>query len=173
MENQVNSKNLIVNKGLTLGAAMVLFSLVMYATGNLLEPHWSGSLITSVLFIGIVVWGIKSFKSENGGFLSWGQGVKIGVGIAILAGLINVVYTYVLMNFIEPDLMNQMMEVQNQMYIDAGMTEEQIENTNEMSKKFQSPGITAAMGIIAYAIGGFIVSAIGAAIMKKSEENQY
>ncbi|MBT7134606.1 MAG: DUF4199 domain-containing protein, partial [Polaribacter sp.] len=40
MENQVNSKNLIVNKGLTLGAAMVLFSLVMYATGNLLEPHW-------------------------------------------------------------------------------------------------------------------------------------
>jgi hypothetical protein len=130
-------------------------------------------LITSALFIGIVVWGIKSFKSENGGFLSWGQGVKIGVGIAILAGLINVVYTYVLMNFIEPDLMNQMMEVQNQMYIDAGMTEEQIENTNEMSKKFQSPGITAAMGIIAYAIGGFIVSAIGAAIMKKSEENQY
>ena len=52
------------------------------------------------------------------------------------------------------------MEVQNQSYIDQGMTEEQIENANEMSKKFQSPGITAAMGIIAYAIGGFIVSAI-------------
>jgi uncharacterized membrane protein YeaQ/YmgE (transglycosylase-associated protein family) len=29
------------------------------------------------------------------------------------------------------------------------------------------------MGIIAYAIGGFIVSAIAAAIMKKSEEEQY
>ena len=173
MENQVNSKNLIINKGLTLGAAMVLISLVMYATGNLLEPHWSVSLITSALFIGIVVWGIKSFKSENGGFLSWGQGVKIGVGIAILAGLINVVYMYVLMNFIEPDLMNQMTEVQKQIFIDSGMTEEQIENANEMGKKFQSPGISAAMGIIAYAIGGFIVSAIGAAIMKKSEENQY
>ena len=130
-------------------------------------------MITSALFIGILVWGIKSFKSENGGFLSWGQGVKIGVGIAVLAGLINVIYSYIFMNFIEPDFMNQMMEVQNQMYIDTGMTEEQIENANEMSKKFQSPGITAAMGIIAYAIGGFIVSAIGAAIMKKSEENQY
>jgi Co/Zn/Cd efflux system component len=42
-----------------------------------------------------------------------------------------------------------------------------------MGKKFQSPGIMAAMGIIMYAIGGFIVSAIGAAIMKKSEEEQY
>jgi len=173
MENQVNSKNLIVNKGGTLGVAMVLVSIIMYATGNHLEQHWSVSLITSALFIGILVWGIKSFKSENGGFLSWGQGVKIGVGIAVLAGLINVIYSYIFMNFIEPDFMNQMMEVQNQAYIDQGMTEEQIENANEMGKKFQSPGITAAMGIIAYAIGGFIVSAIGAAIMKKSEEEQY
>ena len=77
------------------------------------------------------------------------------------------------MNFIEPDFMNQMMEVQNQAFIDQGMTEEQIEMSNEMSEKFQSPGIMAAMGIIMYAIGGFIVSAIGAAIMKKSEEEQY
>jgi hypothetical protein len=66
-----------------------------------------------------------------------------------------------------------MMEVQNQAFIDQGMTEEQIEMSNEMSEKFQSPGIMAAMGIIMYAIGGFIVSAIGAAIMKKSEEEQY
>ena len=66
MENQVNSKNLIVNKGGTLGVAMVLVSIIMYATGNHLEQHWSVSLITSALFIGILVWGIKSFKSENG-----------------------------------------------------------------------------------------------------------
>ena len=99
--------------------------------------------------------------------------LKLVVGIAVLAGLINVIYSYIFMNFIEPDFMNQMMEVQNQACIDQGMTEEQIENANEMGKKFQSPGITAAMGIIAYAIGGFIVSAIGAAIMKKSEEEQY
>jgi hypothetical protein len=42
-----------------------------------------------------------------------------------------------------------------------------------MSQAFQSPGIMAAGGIIAYAIGGFIVSAITAAIMKKSEEENY
>jgi hypothetical protein len=173
MENQVDSKNLIINKGVTLGVAMVLFNLILYATGNHLEPHWSSSVITSALFIGIIVLGVKSFKSQNGGFLSWGQGVKIGVGIAILGGLINVIYSYIFMNFIEPDFMNQMVEVQNQAFIDQGMTEEQIEVANEMSEKFQSPGIMAAMGIIMYAIGGFVVSAIGAAIMKKSEEEQY
>ena len=173
MENQLSSKSFTLNNGVSLGIAMVLFSLVMYATGNHLKPHWSGSIITGVLFVGIIVFGIKKFKEANGGFLSWGKGVKIGVGIAVLAGLIYVIYSYIFMNFIEPDYMNQMMEIQNQAFIDQGMTEEQIDVANEMSEKFQSPGIVAAIGIIAYAIGGFIVSAIAAAIMKKSEEEQY
>jgi hypothetical protein len=173
MENQVSSKSFMVNNGVILGVAMVLFSLTMYATGNHLKPHWSGSVITGVIFIGVIVFGIKQYKAANGGFLSWGQGVKIGVGIAVLAGLINVIYSYIFMNFIEPDFMSQMMEIQNQGFVDQGMSEEQIEAANEMGKPFQSPAMIAAMGIIGYAIGGFIVSAIAAAIMKKSEEENY
>jgi hypothetical protein len=42
-----------------------------------------------------------------------------------------------------------------------------------MTEKFKSPLITSAFGIIASAIGGFIVSAIAAAIMKKSEEETF
>jgi uncharacterized membrane protein YcjF (UPF0283 family) len=77
------------------------------------------------------------------------------------------------MNFIEPDFMKQMMEIQNQTYVDQGLTEEQIEAANKMTSSFSTPGIMAAVGIISYAIGGFIVAAIGAAIMKKSEEETY
>tara|TARA_B110001450_G_C17462937_1_gene416973 strand:+ start:143 stop:664 length:522 start_codon:yes stop_codon:yes gene_type:complete len=173
MENQLSSKSFTVNNGVILGVAMVLISLVIYATGNHLEPHWSSSVLSGVLFVGIIVFGIKKYKEANGSLLSWGKGVKIGVGIAVLAGLINVIYSYIFTSFIEPDFMSQMMEIQNQSFLDQGMTEKQIEVTKEMSKKFQSPGIVAAMGIIMYAIGGFVVSAIGAAIMKKSEEEQY
>jgi hypothetical protein len=173
MENQVSSKSFMVNNGVVLGVASVIYSLVIYATGNHLEPHWSGSIITGAIFIGAIFFGIKQYKTANGGFLTWGQGVKIGVGIAVLGGVIVVIYNYIFMNFIEPDFMSQMMEVQNQVLLDQGMTEEQIEAANEMSQAFQSPGILAAIGIISYAIGGFIVSAITAAIMKKSEEENY
>jgi len=173
MENQTNSKSFMVNNGVILGVASVIFALVMYATGNHLKPHWSASIINAVIFIGIIFYGIKQFKAANEGFLSWGQGVKIGIGIAILGGLIVVIYNYVFMSFIEPEFMNQLMEVQNQAFLDQGMTEEQIEAANEMSQSFQTPGIMIAIGIISYAIGGFIVSAIIAAIMKKSEEETY
>ncbi|MCI2227788.1 DUF4199 domain-containing protein [Polaribacter sp. MSW13] len=173
MENQVNSKSFIVNNGIILGVASVVLSLVMFATGNHLDPHWSTSLVSAALFIGLIIFGTKKFKEANGGFMSWGQGVKIGVGIAVLAGLIVVIYNYIFMNFIEPDFMSQLMEIQNQKYLDQGMTEEQIEAANQMGKSFQSPGIMAAIGIISYAIGGFIVSAISSAIMKKTEEENY
>jgi cytochrome c biogenesis protein CcdA len=173
MENQASSKSFMVNNGIILGIASVLFMLVMYATGNHLTPHWSASIINAILFIGIIIYGIKQFKAANDNFLSWGQGVKIGVGVAIVGGLIVVVYNYLFMNFLEPDFMNQMMEIQNQAFLDQGLTEEQIEAANAMTSTFSSPGIMAAVGIISYAIGGFIVAAIAAAIMKKSEEENY
>ena len=173
MENQVNSKGFIVNNGVILGIVSIVFSLVLYATGSHLKPHWSTSIINAVIFIGAIVLGIKQYKAANGGFLSWGQGVKIGVGVSVLGGLIVVIYNYLFMNFIEPDFMSQMMEIQNQAFLDQGMTEEQIEAANEMTKSFQGPTMIAALGIIGYAIGGFIVAAIVAAIMKKSEEETY
>ena len=173
MENQVNSKGFIVNNGVILGVASIILSLIMYATGSHIDPHWSTSIVSAALFIGIIVYGTKKFKEANGGFMSWGQGVKIGVGIAVLAGLLVVVYKYIFMSFIEPDLLSQMIELQNQKMLDGGMTEEQIEAANEMGKSFQTPAIMAAMGIIGYAIGGFIVAAITSAIMKKSEEEAY
>jgi len=42
-----------------------------------------------------------------------------------------------------------------------------------MSEAFKSPLLIAATGIIGSAVGGFIVAAIAAAIMKKSEEETY
>ena len=173
MENQVSSKNFMVNNGVILGVISVLVSLVLYATGNHLPPHWSATLASLLFTIGCIVLATKQFKAANGGFLSWGQGVKIGVGVAIVGGLIAVVYQYLFANFIEPEYMAQMIEIQNQTYLDGGMTEEQIEAANAMTASFSSPGIMAGIGIITSAIFGFIISAITAAIMKKSEEETY
>lgn len=173
MENQAKSKSFIINNGLILGVLGVLISVTLYAMGMHLDPHWSIGIFQFILMIAIIVLGISQFKKANGGFLSWGEGVKIGVGIAILAALVSVIYNYIFSTFIEPDFMAQVMEVQNQKFLDQGMSQEQIEAANAMTEKFKSPLIASAFGIIASAIGGFIVSAIAAAIMKKSEEETY
>ncbi|WP_297804290.1 DUF4199 domain-containing protein [uncultured Polaribacter sp.] len=173
MENQVSSKSIIINQGLYLGIVSILINLVVYALGNHLQPHWSVSVIFFVVLTGFIVMGMKQFKSSNGGFMSWGEAVKIGVGLTMISAVIVTIYNQIFMNFIEPDLMQQMSALQEQQWIDAGLSSDQIENSKKMMEKFQGPVISSAVGLVASAFFGFIVSAIAGAVMKESAEEQY
>lgn len=174
MENQkTTSKSIILNYGLYLGIISVLLSLIVYAMGDAHTPHWSISIIGFVLLVVLIVLGIKKYKESNGGFISWGQAVKVGVGIALISAVISIAYQQVFVNFIEPDFMNVAMELQNQRMIDQGLTSEQIDAANEMGQNFSGPVISSAIGLIVSAFLGFVISAIAGAIMKQSKEEQY
>ncbi|GGH02129.1 hypothetical protein GCM10011416_21140 [Polaribacter pacificus] len=174
MENQkATSKSIILNYGLYLGIISVLLSLIVYAMGDAHTPHWSISLIGFALLVVLIVLGIKKYKESNDGFISWGQAVKVGVGIALISAVISIAYQQVFVNFIEPDFMNVAMELQNQRMIDQGLTSEQIDAANEMGKNFSGPVISSAIGLIVSAFLGFVISAIAGAIMKQSKEEQY
>ncbi len=173
MENQANSKNIILNYGLYLGIIGVFIHLAFYATGTLMKFGWLNGIIGFVAMIALIILGIKKFKTDNGGFLTFGQALKVGVGIALISAVVSTIYTLLFTNVIEPDFQTQMMEVQRQAWMDAGMTNEQIEASEAMAKKFSSPVITAPLALVVSAFFGFIISAIAGAIMKKTEENQY
>ncbi|WP_347174662.1 DUF4199 domain-containing protein [Polaribacter uvawellassae] len=173
MENQASSKSIILNYGLYLGIASVLINLVNYAIGDYLKPHWSIGVLSGIIMIVIIVFAYKKFKEINGGFMSWGQSLKIGVGLTVISAIIVIVYQQLFQNFIEPEYMQQMLMVQEQTWTDQGMTSEQIDAAKTMMQKFQGPLISSAIGIVVAAFFGFVVSAITGAIMKKSEEEQY
>ena len=173
MENQASSKNIILNYGLYLGIASVLINLVNYAVGDYLKPHWSISILSGVLMIVMIVMAFKKFKEINGGFMSWGQSLKIGVGLTVISAVIGIIYQQIFANVIEPEYMQQMMSLQEQAWIDSGMTSDQVEGAKEMADKFKSPFITSAIGLVVAAFIGFVVSAITGAVMKQSAEEQY
>ncbi|UTD14293.1 DUF4199 domain-containing protein [Tenacibaculum mesophilum] len=173
MENQTNSKNIILNYGLYLGIIGVFIHLAFYATGTLIKFGWLNGIISFLAMIALIILGIKKFKTDNNGFLTFGQALKVGVGIAVISAVISTIYTLIFTNIIEPDFQAQMMEIQKQGWIDAGMTDEQVEASEAMAEKFNSPVITAPLALVISAFFGFIISAIGGAIMKKTEEDQY
>ena len=173
MENQVSSKSTMLNYGLLLGVSSIFINLVAYALGIHLDQDWRIGTLGFLAMIVIIVLGIRNFKSVNNNLITWGQSVKIGVGIAIVSALLVIIYNLIFMNFIEPEFMNQMMEKQVVAWEELNMTEEQIEASKSMMETFSSPGITSAIGIIAAAFFGFVISAIAGAIMKRTEEDQY
>lgn len=173
MENQVSSKSIILNQGLYLGIASVLINLVVYAMGNHLQPHWSVLPISIAIMTAFIVMGMKQFKTGNGGIMTWGQAVKIGVGLTMISAVIVTIYNQIFANFIEPDFVQQMAAVQEQAWVDAGFTSEQIESSRAMAETFSSPVLSSAIGLVFAAFLGFIVSAIAGAVMKESGEDQY
>ena len=173
MENQANSKGIILNYGLYLGLAGVFIHLIFYATGNLISLGWLSGVIGFVAMIALIILGIKKFKADNGGFLTFGQALKVGVGIAIISAVISTIYTLIFTNIIDPSIQEQAIALQKQAWIDSGLNEDQLEASEAMAQKMQSPMITVPLAIVVSAFFGFIISAIGGAIMKKTEENDY
>ncbi|WP_439130935.1 DUF4199 domain-containing protein [Polaribacter sp.] len=175
MENQADSKGIILNNGLYFGLLLVVASLVPYALGMHLEPT-AGYINFGVILLGIILFpilGMNKFKNTNEGFMSWGQGVKIGVGIVLIGTIISTLYQLVFTSVIEPDFYAQVEEVTRLALVDAGLTEEQIEMQLEMQGKFQGTAVGYGMGLLFMTFIGFISSAIIAAVKKKSEEDTY
>ena len=173
MENHENNKNIILNYGLYLGLATVIISLVKYAMGSLYTQEYYSGILGLVLMIAFIVLGIKKYKADNGGFLSFGQGVKIGIGVAMISAIINIVYLLLLTNVLEPDFAVNTVEAQKIMLADSfGMTEGQIEEATKKSLDNFNLSLLGGVLIMNLFIGG-IISLIAAAIMKKSEEDTY
>jgi len=175
MENQVSSKSIILNNGLYYGIVLILASLVVYALGMHLEPTggYINFAIIAVSIIAFPIIGMSAFQKANGGFMSWGQGVKIGVGIVVIGTLLTVIYQHLFTAFIEPEFYTQVEEVTRKGLYDAGLTEDQINAQIEMQSKFQGTIVGDAIGLLFMAFVGFVVSAIIAAVKKKTEEETY
>ncbi len=171
METQkTSSKSIMLNYGIILGIATVIISVANYAFGNAYEPHWSVNVISLLLMIALIVLGIKKVKESNGGLLKLGEGLKTGMGIALISGIIGIVYFLLFVNFVDPDFFTTIANIQEQKWIDANMPEEQIEMSKALMAKMSGPGISAAFMIAFTLFIGVIVSLIAGLAMKHTEE---
>lgn len=166
---QAKASKFVLNYGVILGILSVLLGVVMYITNDYLSPSWIYSLLGFLIFIAVIVYGLKAYKSENGGFLSLAEALKVGIGIALIAGIITAIWSFILMNFIEPDYMAQMTDMQREQALARypEMTEQQLDQAMEMSSMFLSPWISIAFQIAGSLFMGFIISLVAGLIMKQ------
>lgn len=172
MKNQANSKQTIINYGLMAGGTAISISLISYAMGKSVRP---GLLLSTLSFIApfvLMVLGIKKFKTSNQGFLAWGEAVKVGVGIALIWGVLTLSFQYVLENIIAPELIEQKLELVRET-LEAWGKDDDFIDEQVAKQENQNPIFGLSMGMLLFAFLGFVVSAIAGAIMKKTVEDQY
>ena len=171
MENQQTpTKKIALNYGMYLAGLSILLHVTLFAMGKHLEQDWKVTVLGIAITAALIWLGIKKYKEANGGLLTLGQGLKTGISIALISAVIYIIYTLLFLNVIAPDTMEQGLEIARQkLEQNPNMSNEQIDAAIDMQKKFQSPGILAAVMLIFSLFIGFVISLIASLVMQKKE----
>jgi hypothetical protein len=169
---QTSKKSIMLNYGLLLGFASIIVALINYVFGDLYQPHWSIMVASLAVTSAIIVLGLKKVKEMNSGFLSVGEAIKVGLGIALISALIYVVYLVIFYNFIEPNFFDNMIKVQEQLIMEKypNMSDEQLESAKKGAAMFANTGANLTLTIIVSLFFGLIISLIAGLVMKKTED---
>lgn len=167
MESQVTTTQTAIKWGIINAVFGIIIATLTYVF-DLWKYGWAS-------FIGIIPIAIlmylaqKEFKENNEGFMSYSQGLGIGVMMGAISGVISSIYGYIYMNFIDTELMTNIMNFQMEKMEEQGLSEQQVEAAMEMSSKFQSPGIVFVFGILGAIFVAFLVALIVSAINQKKK----
>ncbi len=153
---------------LVIAAILIVFTCVLYFTGNQLN---NGLAWLSYIFIaaGLIVF-INLYGKALNNQVTFGNLFSYGFKTTAFLALIMIAFTLIFF-FIFPEIKEKMFEMTRQKMEEQGkMTDEQIEQGLQLWKKMFWVFIIGGI-ILVYAIVGAISSLIGAAITKKKSVN--
>lgn len=171
MNTSLPTRSFMLTYGAILGALSVIFSFMLYT----MDMHYQGgtlvTVVSVVLSMALYTVGMYQYRAANAGLMTFWQGIKLGVGIALISGIIIVVFNLILTRVIDPETMAKATNFQREQLIEnTELTLEQIDAQMAAMQQFQTPAIQAAFGLIFSIIFGFILSLLPAALLRKSEE---
>ena len=166
----------IIRYGLIGGLIFVVYSLL----GNLIgfsRPSAGiasvvlNGLISLAIYIGLLVVAVRHFRDkENGGAITFGKAFMIGLGVALITAIINGLFTFIYVSYIEPDYLETTMRDMESLYESFGLTEDQMEEALKKARESMTPTAILRNSVIYSLVFGSIVSAIVAAIMKRQPQ---
>ncbi len=169
-ENQPKTGKFALTYGLLLGAASAIFTFMLYTMDMHYQNEWPVIVISIAISLTALIVGMIQFKKANNGFMSFGQALKVGVGVSLIGGVIAIIFSLILSNFIDPEMVNKSMEFQKTKLMDStALKVEQIEDQLEMQRKFTTPAMQILFGLLTSIVSGFIFSLIPALVLKKQE----
>ncbi len=171
-ETTISAKKYILIYGLILGMIFIVYNIFTYLGDEQINKIRLLSILYYIINIGVIILGIKLFKKANNGFLRLGEALKIGVGIALIAGLMVIFWNIVLNTVIEPDMMSEKLLTQKQQMIEQNpnVSKKEIEQRMATVERFSSLYFTSAINLIIDVIFGLIISLLAGAIMQKERD---
>ena len=166
LSERASIKSVSVKWGLISGAIGIVFYLILILGNLIMTPGLS--YIGFIPFVIVIVLAHKEYKNQGDAFMSYSEGLKIGLLISLIGGIILAIFSFIYGQFIDPELTGRMREYMIQEWENQGMSDEQIEQTLGFMKFMFNPYLGLVFVIIKNVFAGFILSLIISAITKNN-----
>ena len=166
----MNSRKFAMNYGAVLGLCLVAIAAVMWSFGI----DKNGSLVPSILNNGLIIAGIVytiiQFRdTENSGVISYGDSLKLGTSVAFFSSVILAFYTFIFINYIEPNTLNEILVQAEQAILESNpeISDEELDLAMDITTKFVQPHWMLILGVLGGTFMGFIYSLVISIFTKK------
>ncbi len=165
-ESSVSTRSVGVKWGVISGLVGIILFLILDFTGQTNGPlRWIGIVFSIVL----IYLAHKEYKDEGDTYMSYGQGVGIGLWMSIVSAGISSVFTYIYIKFINTSYTDFIREEQIRAMEEQGMSDSEIDQAMEIAGAFTTPEAIFGLGLIMGVIFGLIIALIVSAITKKDK----
>lgn len=175
----ISPKKSAINYGLIFGMILILEVVIAYVVNIDASTNPSYGVILNlfnllILPVTFISLGCKDFKKSNGGFLSMGTAIKIGLIICLIAALLSSIFQSIFY-LIFPEYVDDILRQTRSAMINSSpdMPAEALETAMSFTKNFMKPSIMIPVAAATYCILGLIYSAIIGAIMKKEKPQSF
>ena len=163
----------IVKWGLITGMVYVIFSLAANLLGLQQGGKFALQLVSNTLLLVATFYtiylGVKETRDESAKeYFTMGEGFLAGFKIALIAAVIAVVFSFIYIQFIDPDMMDRMMEQAEDQWDEMGVPEDQREMGRKFQGYFTNPLVLSAFVLAQVLFWGAIKSLVAGAMLKKN-----
>ena len=80
-----------------------------------LDMHYkndsTAGFVALLISTSIIIYSFIDFKKHHEGYMSLSEALKIGLGASLVSAVINIIYTQLLVNFLDPETMQKSLEL--------------------------------------------------------------
>ena len=174
MENQKTSPSLIMLKWGAIGGLLsFIFTLITKYTG--LEDDfsetlgWVSTIFTLLINVTILVLALREVRSENDGFMTYGQGLGSSALLGAIWGVIAGGFNYIYLQFIDQGVIQKQLDLARERLEEQGLTESQIEDAEKITKMMMGPGIQFVIVVLVTILFMFILGLIVSGVLKREK----
>lgn len=160
-------KSIAYNYGLYLGLLGILNVVILYLINE--EQNIILSIVSLIATTIVYYYGISAYKKSNQNLLSVKDSLRVGLGMAVIGGIIGVIYTLFHYNIIQPDFTENLREkaMLEALEKNPNMGDNEIDMAEKMINIFTSQFFISTMYLVASLFFGFIISLVLGLVLKR------